>query len=183
MLFLMCWCLWNVHVCLSFCTVSWTFLLYLACIELQWWCSFWCWLMDCCCCCWWWWAGWGWWIYVAIGWGPSLETDTVVMLSWCVGVCCPFCLVWRILFWPCVLGCCRLFVWQWCDGYCPNVDIGLCGWASCKLWCWRCCLVLWWQGCLGMVVSLVVLVPLWTVYVGPGCWCIEVGPDCVLPCW
>ena len=35
---------------------------------------------------WWWWVGWGWWICFAIGWGSSLETDNVVMLSWFVGV-------------------------------------------------------------------------------------------------
>ena len=183
---LLCWCPWSVLVFLSFYTVSWNFLLCWACMGLQWWCSFCCCLMNCCCCWWWWWwcrAGWGGWICVAIGWGPMLETDNVVVLSLCVGVPCPFCPVWRILFWPYVPGCCRHFVWQWCGGCCPNVGIDLCGWVSCKLWCWRCCLVVRWQGCPGMVVSLVVLVPLWTVCVGPGCWCSEVGPDHVLPCW
>ena len=56
-----------------------------------------------------------------------------MLLSLCVGVPCPFCPVWRILFCPCVLMCCRHFVWQWCGGCCPNVDIDLCGWAFCRL--------------------------------------------------
>ena len=54
--------------------------------------------------------------------------------------------------------------------------------CKCRLRCWRCYPVPWWLGCLRMEVSLVVWVPLWTGYVGLGCWCIVVEPDCVLPC-
>ena len=64
-----------------------------------------------------------------------METDNVVVLSLCVGAPCSFCPVWKILFWSYVPGCCRHFVWQYCGGPCPSVDIDLCGWVSCRLWC------------------------------------------------
>ena len=104
-------------------------------------------------------------------------------LFWCAVVPCPCYPGMRRQFWPYVPGCWGHFVLLWCGGCCPNVSIDLCGWVSCILWCWRCCLVVWWLECPKRGVSPVVLVPLWTGCVGPGCWCVVVSPDCVLPCW
>ena len=104
-------------------------------------------------------------------------------LFWCGQVPCPCYAGMKKQFWPYVPGCWKHFVLLWCDGCCPSVSIDLCGWVFCILWCWRCCLVVWWLEWPRRGVSPVVLVPLWIGYVGPGCWYVVVGPDCVLPCW
>ena len=101
-----------------------------------------------------------WWTFDATGWVANQEIGTGEVLILCVWVPCPVGPVWMRLPWLCVLMCWRHFVWQWCDGSCPSVDIGPCGLVSCKLKCWMCCPVVWWLECLGMGVSLVVLVPL-----------------------
>ena len=93
---------------------------------------------------------------------------SVGVLFWCVAFPCPLCPGWKRQFWPYVPRCWRHFVLLWCGGCWPSVSIDLCGWISCRLWCWRCCLVVWWLECPGREVSLVVLVKLWTGYVGPG---------------
>ena len=95
----------------------------------------------------------------------SLSCEEETTLALCASVLNTLCLA--VMWW--LLSECR---------YWSCVEL-----VSCRLRCWRCCLVLWWPGYLRMEVSLVVLVPLWTGYVGPGCWCVVEGSDCVLPCW
>ena len=190
MLFWVCLCLWSVLGSLFFCIVSWICQLCWGCKGQLWWSCNCCCFLGCCyclgcwCCCWWWlWPGWDVWIYVPIGWVPRQGIGSGGGLFWYVRVPCPNGLVLKKLFLPYVLGCCIHFVWLWCGGCCPSEGIGLYVLVFCTLRCWRCCLVVLWLVCPGRVMILVVWALLWTVCVGPGCWCVEVGPDCVLPCW
>ena len=112
-LFWVCWSPWSGLEYLFFCIVSWTCLLFWGCMGPLWW------FCSCCCWldyywCWWCWKlvpGWDGWTGVATGWGPRQGTGSGGGLFWCVVIPCPSFLELKTLFWPCVLGCWRHFVW------------------------------------------------------------------------